>query len=225
MRTIRAALLAVLLLLAVPAFAQPCSGFTDVDVGNGFCPNVDWLKNRGITLGCTSTTLYCPNDPVSRLAMAAFMNRLGNALTPVTIGVEANGGALDLTTPPVVCETADQTIAGFPRSFMVWGTLTAKGFPDDDVVVQVVRSVDGGTYEPTNLQGRTFSIRQPVWNGTSVISSPQPAPQFGLNVGSTYRFGLRLTRSNIVSNITSYHCHLVLELRSRQGAGPPNDPR
>ena len=39
-------------------------------------------KNRAITTGCTSTTLYCPTDNVSRLAMAAFMNRLGDALTP-----------------------------------------------------------------------------------------------------------------------------------------------
>ena len=34
------------------------------------------MKNRGITLGCTAT-LYCPNDYVTRLQMAAFMYRLG----------------------------------------------------------------------------------------------------------------------------------------------------
>ncbi len=223
MLTIRAALLAVLLLLAVPAFAQPCSGFTDVDIGNGFCPNVDWLKNRGITLGCTSTTLYCPNDPVSRLAMAAFMNRLGNALTPVTVRVEQAGSAVDLTASPPLCETADQAITGFPRSFMVWGTITAKGAPDGDVLVQVVRSVNGGAYGPTNQQGRMFSLRNPVWNGTTVLSSPQPDPQWNLNVGSTYRFALRVLRSGSTSDITSYHCHLILELRSRQGATFPHD--
>jgi hypothetical protein len=224
MHTIRAALLAVLLGLAVPAFAQPCSGFTDVDVGDQFCPNVDWLRNRGITLGCTSATLYCPGDAVSRLAMAAFMNRLGNALTPITVRVEQSGGAVDLSTSPNVCETADQTITGFPRSFMVWGTITAKGAPNGDVLVQVVRSVNGGAFAPTNQQGRNLSLRDIVWNGTTVISSPQPGLQANLDVGSTYRFGLRILRSGGTSDITSYQCHLIVELRSRQGATFPHDP-
>jgi hypothetical protein len=224
MHTIRTALLAVLLGFAVPSSAQPCSGFTDVDAGSQFCPNVDWLKNRSITLGCTSATLYCPNDPVSRLSMAAFMNRLGNALTPITVRVEESGAAVDLSTSPNVCETADQVITGFPRSFMIWGTITAKGAPDGDVLVQVVRSVNGGAFAPTNQQGRNFSLRNPVWNGTSVMSSPQPGPQANLDVNSTYRFALRILRSASTSNITSYHCHLIVELRSRQGATFPHDP-
>ena len=216
MHTVRAALVAVLLAVASPSLAQPCSGFTDVAAGSPFCPNVDWLRNRGVTLGCTSATLYCPDDPVSRLAMAAFMNRLGNALTPVTVPVEQSGGAVDLSASPNLCETADQPIAGFPRSFMVWGTLTAKGAPDGDVIVQVVRSVNGGAFAPTNQQGRNFSLRSPVWNGTSVVSSPQPDPQWNLDAGSTYRFALRVLRAGSTSNLTSYHCHLIVERRSRQ---------
>jgi hypothetical protein len=71
-------------LLSSTAQAAPCAGFTDVDDTSQFCGNVTWLKNRGITLGCTSATLYCPNDFVSRLQMAAFMNRLGDSLFPLT---------------------------------------------------------------------------------------------------------------------------------------------
>ena len=63
--------------------AAPCAGFTDVDDTSAFCPNVEWMKNRGITLGC-AVNLYCPNDLVTRLAMAAFMNRLGESLFPST---------------------------------------------------------------------------------------------------------------------------------------------
>ena len=63
---------------------MPCAGFTDVEDTSPFCGNVTWLKNRSITLGCTSATLYCPNDFVSRLQMAAFMNRLGDSLFPLT---------------------------------------------------------------------------------------------------------------------------------------------
>lgn len=63
--------------LALPALAAPCAGFTDVDDADPFCTSVAWMKNRGITLGCTAT-LYCPGDFVTRLQMAAFMYRLGH---------------------------------------------------------------------------------------------------------------------------------------------------
>ena len=37
--------------------AAPCGGFTDVDDTNpamrwGFCADVAWIKNRGVTSGC-----------------------------------------------------------------------------------------------------------------------------------------------------------------------------
>jgi hypothetical protein len=67
-----------LLILPIAAHAAPCAGFTDVDDSSSFCVNVVWVKNRNITLGCTSPTLYCPNNAVTRLQMAAFLNRLGN---------------------------------------------------------------------------------------------------------------------------------------------------
>jgi len=71
-------------LASTAAQAAPCAGFTDVDDTSPFCVNVTWLKNRGVTLGCTSTTLFCPGDFVSRLQMAIFMNRLGDSLFPLT---------------------------------------------------------------------------------------------------------------------------------------------
>lgn len=72
------------LLLPLSAVAAPCAGFTDVDDSDLFCPNVTWMKNRSITLGCT-TELYCPTAPVTRLAMAAFLNRLGKVLLPPNV--------------------------------------------------------------------------------------------------------------------------------------------
>jgi hypothetical protein len=88
------------------AAAAPCAGFTDVEDTNAFCPHVAWLRNRSITLGCTAT-LYCPSDPVTRLQMAAFMHRLGDALFPLTCapgqGMKWNG---------VSWECADDEIGG-----------------------------------------------------------------------------------------------------------------
>ena len=98
-RVLSLAIPAVLALVAAPAFAAPCSGFTDVESTDGFCANVAWLKNRSITLGCTSTTLYCPAATVNRLQMAAFMNRLGTALTPVVLRNEDALASLDLDYP------------------------------------------------------------------------------------------------------------------------------
>ena len=77
MRAISAAIALAAWVASGMAYAAPCAGFTDVDSSSGFCVNVAWLKSHNITLGCTATT-YCPNDAVSRLQMAAFLNRLGN---------------------------------------------------------------------------------------------------------------------------------------------------
>lgn len=63
---------------------QHCAGFDDVDAADPFCASVEWLRNREVTLGCR-TFDYCPGVPVSRLAMAAFMDRLGGVLAPETL--------------------------------------------------------------------------------------------------------------------------------------------
>ena len=78
------------LLISAAAVAAPCAGFVDVDDSDPFCPNVTWMKQNAITLGCTATQ-YCPNDFVTRLQMAAFMNRLGNVVGDIT-GVAAGTG-------------------------------------------------------------------------------------------------------------------------------------
>ena len=81
MRTFRIAVAAALLLFLPQVQAAPCAGFTDVEDTDPFCANVAWLKSRNVTLGC-AVSLYCPNDAVNRLAMAAFLNRLGDTLVP-----------------------------------------------------------------------------------------------------------------------------------------------
>ena len=78
------ALLGAILLVSPAAQGAPCAGFTDVDDTSPFCVNVEWIRNRGITAGCTSSTLYCPTDSVNRLSLAVFLNRLGDSLFPLT---------------------------------------------------------------------------------------------------------------------------------------------
>ena len=220
MQSIRVALAAVLFAFGAPAFAQFCAGFTDVSSGSSFCPNVEWLKNRQVTLGCTSTTLYCPNDPVTRLSMAAFMNRLATALTPLVVRVESQGGATDLSTQPVLCQTPDQAITDYPRTFMVWAVFTALGATNENLSIQVVRSTNGGAFVHTNQIATLFPLRNLVSNNTVLMSSPVDG-NAELVVGSTYKFGLRVSRTTGTGNLTNFHCHLILEVRNRQGTASP----
>lgn len=95
MRTVRLIVAGLFaMLVGSTAFAAACDGFTDVDSGNTtYCSAVTFLKDKGITLGCTGTT-YCPNDYVTRLQMALFVERVArggpdNVLTDAT---DAIGG-------------------------------------------------------------------------------------------------------------------------------------
>jgi hypothetical protein len=68
---------------AVPG--QTCAGFDDLDASHPMCPNVDWVRNRNVTLGC-SAFQYCGAEVVNRLSMAAFMNRAGSVVSPAVDG-------------------------------------------------------------------------------------------------------------------------------------------
>ncbi len=65
-------------LASAPALSAACAGFTDVDSGASYCTAVTYLKDHGITLGCTGTT-YCPDAYVTRAQMALFVARAGIA--------------------------------------------------------------------------------------------------------------------------------------------------
>ncbi|MDJ0952650.1 MAG: S-layer homology domain-containing protein [Acidimicrobiia bacterium] len=54
----------------------PSANFTDT-VGHTFEADIDKLADAGVTLGCNppDNTMFCPNDPVTRGQMAAFLVR------------------------------------------------------------------------------------------------------------------------------------------------------
>jgi hypothetical protein len=224
-RLVRATGLAALLALAAPmAQAAPCAGFADVDdsdaVTGPFCTSVQWIKNRGVTLGCVLTPqlLYCPFDNVSRLAMAAFMKRLGDALTPIRLTNDLRPGAVDIDLNPVVCQTADFAVTNFPRTAYVDASLSMTAPADVSFAGDLAMSTDAGATW-TNLAG------------TTNLGSA-PANQFGslsdigatdLNVGQTVRFGLRLSRGGITSGVdlTDSRCQMRAMIYSRTGAAAP----
>jgi len=203
-----------------------CSGFTDVTSTNVFCPNVEWLKNRAVTLGCTSATLYCPSDPVTRLSMAAFMNRLGTALTPLKFLVQETPGAIAVPIDPPIprpCISAEIPAAPYPRTAIVSGVFS--GLADGTAVsfrVALSYSVDGGTtWRVTPTQSATRSYAGPTqWaNGAPVTSFP-------MSPGIPYRFALSIRRDNLVAstgNFTQSSCQLLTTVVNSNGVVSPFD--
>lgn len=213
-----------------------CAGFTDVvDDGTAptsFCPNVQWLKNRAITLGCTSTTEYCPTNPVSRLAMAAFMNRLGKALTPEVLQRQVLFGASTIPgaspAPPLIfCVTADTAGAPYPRQAVVNGSLTglADGSTAGLNVFLLVSTNSGVSY--TALDTILPSVGQRVtaapnsWGGAAMTEA------MNLALNTTYLFAIGVRRDTVqqvtTGNFTAGRCQLTAAIFNRNGTSPPFD--
>ena len=134
----------VLGLAATPVLAAPCAGFADVADTDPACASVEWLRNRGITTGC-SATQYCPASPVTRAAMALFMNRLGAALTPQLGFVELSLAAVDPDASPVLCPTAVTAATAYPRQALVSAAFAGVSGGDLGFAIRPVVSSDGGT--------------------------------------------------------------------------------
>jgi hypothetical protein len=65
--------MAVFMARALDLPPAPSAGFTDID-GHSFTDEIDRIAAAGITLGCGGTN-FCPNEPVTRGQMAAFLVR------------------------------------------------------------------------------------------------------------------------------------------------------
>lgn len=215
------ALAGLVLLFARAAGAAPCAGFTDVDTSDpvqaGFCPSVEWIKNRNVTTGCGGG-LYCPDPPVIRLHMAAFMKRLGEALTPVLLETGQGPGAVDLDANVVVCQTADLAVAGFPRTAYADATLGATAAADLSFAADLVFSMNGGaTWTPLHPTANRGSVPANQWGSVSDLGSKT------LDVGDNVRFGARLTRGGAsgTADLADSRCQIRVLVYSRTGAASP----
>jgi hypothetical protein len=196
-------------------FPVNCDVFTDVAGNTTFCPNVAWLKNREITTGCTSQTLYCPGLPVVRSAMAAFMNRLGNALTGIQIVGKTQSGALDIDTDPLICQTTDFAAGNFARRAKVDGVLSAlAGGMDVGMALNASVSFDQGTTWADILAnpGRKH-LRANRWHSLVLLG------HLDVPAGSTVRFALHVDRTGLAggNQIADSHCHLRVRLDNSSG--------
>ena len=200
-----------------------CAGFSDVDNRSTFCPNVEWLKNRAITMGCTSSTLYCPGNAVSRLAMAAFMNRLGTALTGAVLWREEAPGALDLDASIVACQTDDFPLSTYPRRAFLDSVLSGTSNSQVGFASELVASFDAGvSWSPISAAPSRATAPANRWGnvrGNGSIDLPASA------TGLTVRFGLRAGRDGLpgTDDLSASRCVLRVSVGNRNGAVSPYD--
>ncbi|MPZ51759.1 MAG: hypothetical protein GEU79_03330 [Acidimicrobiia bacterium] len=67
-------------LITAPLSVWASHRFNDVGDDNVFHDDIDWLADNGITLGCNppENTEFCPEEPVTRQEMAAFLHRMAS---------------------------------------------------------------------------------------------------------------------------------------------------
>lgn len=208
-----------LLVLSAGASAQSCAGFVDVPASDSFCPNVEWLKNRSITAGCTDTTHYCPTGTVSRLAMAAFMNRLGTALTPTALYQDGAPGAIAISaTGTEHCVTTAFPVAGFPRSVTLNGSFAATAPGAVTFRAVTVYSTNGGaTWTPTGANFARSTSGAAEWSSSSSVGA------VNLAVGQTYLFAVRVVNEAGTVQLTDSRCQLQALVGNRNGTSTPFD--
>ncbi|HEX4884526.1 MAG TPA: hypothetical protein VFX05_10340 [Casimicrobiaceae bacterium] len=187
----------------LPALALPCAGFVDIADTDAFCGSVTWMKNRNVTAGCTATT-YCGADVVSRLQMAAFMFRVANVVTPT-----------------VVCQTADLPAVSYDRLAIANADFSFALTGQQNVVVRVASSVDGGSsWQPVTNQPSSpivsgdATARQHVAITTNTL--PHPIAQPNHFAAAVQRYGIFVVRgvSSSTQTIADWTCHLQVFLRT-----------
>lgn len=186
----------------VATLAWASHRFADVPTSASYHAAVDWIADRGVTLGC-ATNLYCPDGLVTRAQMALFMQRLGNALTPRVLSGDSavvTGAFSTLPTVAVHCQTADHT-PDFPQRAIVHSAFhfaTPSGF---SFAVEPVVSTNGGATW-TALPGQPGRGGKPQEVQAFYVNATDVGARL-LSAGVTYRFGTRvqiLQGSNIIGD-------------------------
>lgn len=210
---VRTVVVATVIAASQAASAQ-CSGFTDVDPANALCPSVDWLRNRAVTLGCTSATLFCPADSVIRLSMAAFINRLGNALTASVVTAKDNGAGLPLPGPTTICQA---TLPGtaYPRSASVIGVVTAQVGSPTSVSMRVVTALVPGSWN--------FATQAPppLAGGSGWITGSVQKSAIPLAANLAHFFAVQLDPTPGTTSLGPWTCEIKVKVVSQTGTGFP----
>ncbi len=206
--------------LPLRAEAAPCAGFGDVDDSDPFCGNVQWVRNRQITLGCSVPGSYCPHEPVIRASMALFLQRMGLRLQPEFLaGSQGVNGPID---PAVVRCVVTPLNLPWPRIIEGIGAFSTIGNAGAaDIAVQFVESTDLGVN----------------WNPVSPLHAASVGDQGSANLvlllgprllaaSTQYLYALRISRvagSSTTGNPANGSCRSLLSIGNRNPSTPPLD--
>ena len=231
-RMTQALLAAGFALLSGAALGSPCAGFVDVDdtVYTGdFCTGVAWLKNRGVTQGCAGAN-YCPGDAVTRIQMAAFLNRLGKALEPTfQFGQEAIAAGTVFPSLPVSVSThcvrtfsiPATGVDAFPRSATLSGWVLLHPTAAAHVVgAGAVYSTDGGVTWNAVGDGNFFAAAaaSPVEFRSIPVASAAQAVEPGQNAMFGIGIGLQGSAGATAAPVD---CAMSLRIENRNAVPPP----
>ena len=203
-----------------PAFAAPCAGFTDVKDTDLFCTAVEWIRNRGVTLGCTSTSMYCPADTVTRASMALFLNRLGSTLTPRLEFVETALGAVDPDIDTALCATTQIPSAAYPRQALVSVAFAGQSTGDLGYATRPLVSTDNGaSWSP--LTAPASDIRESV-SGAAWTNSAASGT-YAIPALQAVRFALRVNRQSGAADFSQARCQVAANVMNANGVSSPFD--
>lgn len=202
--------------LAAVAGTDPCAGFSDIASDESFCQATIWLKNRGITTGCTATQ-YCPGQTVTRAQMALFLNRLGRALAPEVLhDARLHQGANPAPNPPgtLVCETQDFPTGDYARTANFYGSFA--GYPNlQTVALQGYYRYSTDSGATWNYVGNWMVNQFPtadVANPGEVANGMVNAPPLNLAVNTSYRFGLFVDGRGAQPGFALIQCNLQVTI-------------
>ena len=198
-----------------------CGGFTDVSGTDIWCNQVEWLRNRGITLGCGATT-FCTRTNVTRGEMALFRQRLGDVIAPnvYSDNVLSTGG-LTLDNRPSFCTTAPFPAANFPR--IAWITWSFDGQASAPLTARVYSQTSFNAFQSlvTNeLNVMRLGALGNGWVGTSATVKVSIPP------GSSPQFRLRTDRdqgTTTSGNFAAGRCNIGVLFMSVNGGASPYD--
>ena len=208
-----------LLLASQALHAAQCtqgpSSFTDVATTDIFCTDVQWLKNRGVTLGCGTGTEYCPSDVVTRASMALFMKRLAEAILPEPMLVTQTISNRTITIFPLDNQFCQVSVPDddHPRAFSITGSVFIAGNSGPGALSAAVRQEDNGG-PMTAIEQVDATISSGIESHLPIVTVTKlgPGPK-------TFRMTLHTSVPNFTVSIA--RCVLRVEARTVTGASPP----
>jgi hypothetical protein len=92
-KSVLVAVIGLIVMLTGSVVALASHQFVDVPSTNVFHADISWLADHDVTRGCNPPTNdeFCPDDPVTRGQMAAFLHRFADTKIETTIAIDQIG--------------------------------------------------------------------------------------------------------------------------------------